>query len=360
MTSINRLLSTFFLILLVSSGYGQTNQLKGKILDGTAKSDSVYLRPDVTIPDRYYESTTESAKISGDSFVFENSLTYPHLFSSYLSEDKGILSFRMGFFFVDSSSSQLAFNYQNGEQGYVVGKTGDEYRNNFQPFLKSSFKGYEGQNFFYHVSTDNSLKVDSVYLEYIKSNPDSYVALWHVIQRFFYFGHNEQREAALNLFSPRVKQSKIWKLIADDIRHALIKENEPFPDIKLKDLELKTRKVEIPKNKVVLVDFWFSNCIPCLDAFPKLVELYDTYKDKGFEIVGISIDPTKKIEDWKSVIQEQNLSWQHYLDEGGVETTSKMNIKLFPTAVLIDKKGKIVNKKISLDDLETYLKKELE
>ena len=61
------------------------------------------------------------------------------------------------------------------------------------------------------------------------------------------------------------------------------------------------------ENKFVLVDFWASWCGPCIASFPALKELYAAYKEKGFEIVTISIDDT--IEEWADASDEQDLPW---------------------------------------------------
>ncbi|MDR2276191.1 MAG: TlpA family protein disulfide reductase [Sphingobacterium sp.] len=332
--------------------------LKGKIVHGESKSDSIFLKQDVFIPSKYYEPVVKSAKISNNTFAFNTSITYPQMYFTYLSEDKDILSFRPGVFFIGHKNSKLIFDYQNGENGYILNETGSEYRNKFQPFLKAHFNPDGNPRFYIRLSSDNSFKVDSVYAQYIRANPDSYVALWHVIQRFFIKGHSSEREATLNLFSAKIKDTKLWKLINNDIHNALIKENYPFPQIELKDENFTLQKVFIPKNKVVVVDFWFNNCKPCLAAFPKLIDLYHKYKDKGFEIIGVSTDRSERVKNWKKVIQDYQLPWVQYLDENAVKA-SEMYISLYPTAILIDKKGNIINKKASLQDIETFLMKEL-
>jgi len=358
MKSINHIILSVFLTLPYVFVYGQQiGTLQGEILNGGTKSDSIYLKQDIFIPSKYYEPIKKSAKISDNKFIFDTPIGYPQLFFTYLSEDKDVLSYRSGVFFIDGTNSKLVFNYEKGDEGYILNATGEEYRNKFQPFLKSHFKG-DYNDFFIELSSDRSAKVDSVYTDYIRSNPDSYVALWHIIQRFFMHGHSTQREVTLDLFSPKIKNSKLWNLIHDDVRNALIKENHPFPQIQLQDENFALKKVTIPENKVVLVDFWFNNCRPCIAAFPKLIDLYSKYKDKGFEIIGISTDRTVRVKNWKKVIMEQQLPWVQYLDENAVRT-SEMYIRSFPTAVLIDKKGNIVNKKASLEEIEIYLSKEM-
>lgn len=358
---LNRILIAVTLFLLsCSSVYCQQNKtLHGSIINENTTLDSIYLTPDIFIPPKYYEAFGKSAKISENSFVFKNEFTYPQMYYTYLTEDIDVLSSRLGFFFIDNTSSKLVFNYQMGEKGYVLGKTGDEYRNEFQPFLKSYFKDNDSEDFYYRISMDESEKIDSVYRDYLKANPESYVALWHIAQRFFTFGHTALREECLDHFSINFKKSRMWNLLYNDIHQALIKEGLPFPLLELKDQNNESQKLFIPENKIVLVDFWFSNCKPCLAAFPKLISLYNRYKDRGFEIIGISTDQTKRIDNWKKVIQEQNLPWKQFLDENGTITLSSMYIRTFPTAILIDKNGNIINKKISLSDLEDYLIKEL-
>ncbi|ULT23588.1 TlpA family protein disulfide reductase [Sphingobacterium sp. E70] len=180
-----------------------------------------------------------------------------------------------------------------------------------------------------------------------------------MLRRDFYFRTHGIAGSNVRSFFWKCQKSKIWNLLYHDLHNALIKEGHPFPLITLKDQKNEPQKLTIPKNKIVLVDFWFSNCRPCLAAFPKLISLYDHYKDKGFEIIGISTDQTKRIDNWKKAIQEQNLPWKQFLDENGTITSSSMYIRMFPTAILIDRKGNIINKKISLSDLEDYLIKEL-
>jgi thiol-disulfide isomerase/thioredoxin len=104
------------------------------------------------------------------------------------------------------------------------------------------------------------------------------------------------------------------------------------------------------KGKVTLLDFWGSWCGPCRQSHPKLVEIYDKYKNKGFEIVGIASEGGKVEEarkKWLNAIEEDNIRWIHILNEEGIEQADivKMySITSFPTKILLDKEGKIVGK----------------
>jgi len=128
--------------------------------------------------------------------------------------------------------------------------------------------------------------------------------------------------------------------------------------MKLQTQELNTQDLQLPKAKYILVDFWFNNCRPCLEAFPKMKELYERFHRKGFEIVGISIDRTENIEKWQNRIIERNLVWSQYLDENGKIATNN-KITGFPTTFLLDEQKNVIKKNIPLDMLEKLLESQL-
>lgn len=99
------------------------------------------------------------------------------------------------------------------------------------------------------------------------------------------------------------------------------------------------------KGKYVWIDFWASWCGPCKQAFPHMKELYAGYKDKGFEIIGISTDT--KIEPWLKILPILNNPWPQLWDNTNL--FSEFAVTAFPTGFLIDPDGKIVLKEIGFD-----------
>ncbi|MDR0661355.1 MAG: AhpC/TSA family protein [Prevotellaceae bacterium] len=96
------------------------------------------------------------------------------------------------------------------------------------------------------------------------------------------------------------------------------------------------------KGKYVLVDFWATWCAPCKKEAPTLIELYNKYKDKGFEIVSISLDEKK--DDWLKSIKEWEMPWIHMSDLGGFKGNAAQSymVKAIPYMVLISPDGKII------------------
>ncbi len=103
------------------------------------------------------------------------------------------------------------------------------------------------------------------------------------------------------------------------------------------------------KGKVVLIDFWATWCGPCMQEVPNVVKTYQQYHDKGFEIVGISLDQSKA--DLLSVTKEKGMTWPQYFDgEGWQNAISKrFGINSIPRMWLIDKKGNLVTTEARAD-----------
>jgi thiol-disulfide isomerase/thioredoxin len=97
------------------------------------------------------------------------------------------------------------------------------------------------------------------------------------------------------------------------------------------------------RGKVVLVDFWATWCPPCVEEVPELVETYEKFRDKGFEIVGISLDQNKAT--LEKFLKENKMTWPQYFDGAGWENkiAQRFKIQSVPTMWLLDREGKLVD-----------------
>jgi len=127
-------------------------------------------------------------------------------------------------------------------------------------------------------------------------------------------------------------------------------------DLSLPDLNGNHVKLSELKGKVVLIDFWASWCGPCRHNNPNLVKLYNKFRNKGFEIYGVSLDDNEN--SWKKAVTHDKLTWIQVIDENGWESSSARiyGVDMIPSSFLIDRRGiiRIINAEGA--DLESSVK----
>jgi peroxiredoxin len=129
------------------------------------------------------------------------------------------------------------------------------------------------------------------------------------------------------------------------------------PDFTVAGIDDKPIKLSDYKGKYVMVDFWASWCAPCRQENPNVVKQYNTFKSKGFNILGVSLDKEKK--DWQKAINDDKLTWAHGSDLKGFEGPTELlyHIEAIPSNFIIDPQGNIVAKNVTGADLEAFLNK---
>ena len=109
------------------------------------------------------------------------------------------------------------------------------------------------------------------------------------------------------------------------------------------------------KGKYVLVDFWASWCAPCRKQMPELVRIYNEYKNKNFEIVGVSFDTNRQ--NWINGLKEMDMTWPQMSDLKGWESPAVMlyGIQGIPHTILLSPDGKIIAKDLKGENLVNKL-----
>ena len=170
---------------------------------------------------------------------------------------------------------------------------------------------------------------------------------------------DNEKAAMLELFKQKMPQSANYKrLAADAAASAPTAIGQKYTDFTMLDTEDKEMKVSdfVGKNKYVLIDFWASWCGPCRAEMPYVVEAYDAFHQKGFEVVGVSLDNKK--EAWVKAIKDLRLPWPQMSDLKGwqCQGAAIYNVRAIPANVLVDKDGKIIAKDLRGQNLINQLK----
>lgn len=196
--------------------------------------------------------------------------------------------------------------------------------------------------------------IDSVEV-LVRKYPSSPITAFIIIDRFINYPNPEKAKSTYAGLSTSGKNSIYGKELGESLRVAAKTGIGVKPEFTVPDREGKPLKLSALKGKVVLVDFWASWCGPCRKENPNLVKAYAKYHDKGFEIVGISLDDKK--ENWLKAIETDKLVWLHASDLKGWKSdlAAEYGIRSIPTSFLVDASGKIIAKDLRGDQLDKKL-----
>lgn len=162
--------------------------------------------------------------------------------------------------------------------------------------------------------------------------------------------HFEVLTAALENFKSKNIGKPYWNLLESNLEPfkilASLKEGAEAPEISLPDPNGKILSLSALRGKLVLIDFWASWCKPCRVENPNVVALYNDFKAKGFEILGVSLDSDKQ--KWLNAIKDDKLTWYHISDLRNWESQAAADygVRSIPATFLIDESGKIIAKNL--------------
>ena len=200
---------------------------------------------------------------------------------------------------------------------------------------------------------------EAVQMAFIKKNPGSYFSLEALTETSGNDIDVAKVEPVYKGLSPALRASKAGMDFAKSIESARATSiGAMASDFTQNDVNDKPVKLSDFKGKYVLIDFWASWCAPCRRENPNLVKVYEQYKSKGFEILGVSLDKATDKAKWMKAIADDKLTWKQVGDLKGWENDAAMKyeVKAIPMNFLIDPSGKIIAKELRGAALEAKMK----
>lgn len=172
-------------------------------------------------------------------------------------------------------------------------------------------------------------------LEYAKANPSYEIAATYL--------QSQNKDSILKYFpllTEKVKMTEQGKLLQERIKAwTQVEVGKPVPAFSSTTIDGKTFNLPDLKGKFIVLDFWGSWCGPCVSGFPKMKEYYNKYRNK-FEFVGIACRDNEA--DWKKAVQKYGLQWTQILNNEKYNLNTKYSVEGYPTKILIDKEGNLV------------------
>jgi len=190
--------------------------------------------------------------------------------------------------------------------------------------------------------------------EFVEEHPDSYVSLYALDENSGMYCADSYA-AAYEKLSDRLKRTRAAQSIRDRIeewkKSSLV--GTRAQDFTRKDQYGRTIRLSDYRGKLVILDFWGSWCGACRQSHPHLKELYDAYKNKGLEIIGVAnenvhgqktpLSKSKAV--WLAAIKKDGANWTHVLNDegtGAMDIVKAYQVGSYPTKFLLDKDGKIL------------------
>jgi peroxiredoxin len=191
---------------------------------------------------------------------------------------------------------------------------------------------------------------------FAKNNPNSYFGLVGLSESAGTKVDVDKIGPVFKALNASLRNTDMGKELEQRIQAAGITAiGKPAPVFTQNDVNGKPVSLSDLKGKYVLVEFWASWCAPCRAGNPNLRKQYELYKDKGFEIISVSLDNVK--EKWVDAIAKDGLPWIQVSDlKGWNNAVGRLyGVRAVPQSFLLDKDGKIIGNTLRDESLNAKL-----
>lgn len=354
------LLSTAAILMACNSG-NQGYTITGTV-EGAADGDTVFLK---TVEGRQLIKL-DSAIIKKGNFTFKGTQdTAVNRYLTYNADGKENL---MMDFFLENGKININLTRNNDSA------TGTPCNDAYQEIRTQLNELNVQKSTIYESMTDTTLtdeqrqakgkdidKLEDKMLEILKTginkNITNAVGIYLLKQNFYYMDVEELAPLMAQIPAAYANDEGIIKIKENVEKMKATAVGQKFTDFEMKTPEGKSVKLSdyVGKGKIVLVDFWASWCGPCRREMPNLVEAYAKYKNKKFEIVGVSLDQNSK--SWEDAINKLNITWPQMSDlkYWNCEGAKLYAVSSIPHTVLINEEGIIIARGLHGEELQEKL-----
>lgn len=350
----NLLLLSMLFLLLACQKKDKQFQING-VVKNVADSSLVYAHVGETIVD--------SAWVVDGKFTLSNKITEPTEVQLVLNENEDYTTV-----WVDNESITY-FEADKGhfQQAHIRGSQTQKEDEILMSYLKApyaawdkieasykeSFTAEEIKNYEAQLDKNKKDTFDAC-IKFIKEYPDSYVSS-SLINGYSTTWGAQQTQIAFNLLTDANKATKSGVIISKFISiNKTPKVGDVYTDFEIPNIDGQLIKLSDIHKKVTLLEFWASNCGACRRDNPKLVETYKKFHDKGFDILGVSLD--EDATNWKKAIKKDGLLWEQVGDlSKRNEAVLIYGVLVMPSNFLIDENGVIVGKDLIGKELDDRL-----
>ena len=274
--------------------------------------------------------TQANVEVGGSGFDVSYALSGKGIDAS--SELKQLIDLNVSYIIKMQNIESRAKNLPNSPENYAIGA--------------------QLQKDYYLLLAERKTAISNLVMSFKKS-PVPYFVLASQMLEEIEFPLLEHAYQSLKAYSPAGKY--MADMTSRYEREKLLAIGAVAPDIKLKQPDGTELALSSLRGKVVLIDFWASWCGPCRKENPFNLKMYKDFKDKGFEIYGVSLDSDGGR--WKNAIASDSLTWKHVSDLGGWQSApAKLyQVSSIPSTFLLDKNGKIIAKGLRGENLYAKL-----
>lgn len=189
---------------------------------------------------------------------------------------------------------------------------------------------------------------------FLTKNSNSFVAAYVLYSNRYNYELNELEDFVNNF---NIKEENDYSKLLDEYIAILqrVDVGQPYLDFTQETPEgyMLSLSELVGKSKLLLIDFWASWCGPCRAENPNVVEVYKEYHEKGFDVLGVSLDMEK--DKWIKAIEDDGLIWHNISDlkYWNNEAAKSYGISSIPSNLLLDENGTIIAKNLRGEDLRS-------